>query len=80
MIPTAGIRSTEQDVAKNDVVILTLATHEAEGFDGYQGAGFRINEQASFLREGEYYDEMKALYPFLNRVLAVKVKEVKQLP
>lgn len=52
MIPAAGMRSTEQDVAKNDVVILTLATHEAEGFDGYQGTGFRINEQASFLREG----------------------------
>lgn len=79
LIPAAGMRSTEEDVEKNDEIILTLAAREVEGFNGYQGTGFRINGQASFVSEGEDYDKMKELYPFLNRVLVVKVKEAKQL-
>ena len=73
------MRSTEQDVAINDKVILTLATREVEGFNGYQGTGFRINGTAKFLTEGNYFDEMKAKYPFLRSVLQVTVSEMKQL-
>lgn len=79
LIPAAGMHSTEEDVAVNNQVILTLAARDVEGFNGYQGTGFRINGQASFLSEGEYFDEMKEKYPFLNRVLEVKVTEAKQL-
>lgn len=73
------MHSTEEDVAVNNQVILTLAVRDVEGFNGYQGTGFRINGQAIFLSEGEYFDEMKEKYLFLNRVLEVKVIEAKQL-
>lgn len=79
LIPAAGMRSTEQDIEVNDKVILTLATREVEGFKGYQGTGFRVNGTAKFLTEGNYFDEMKAKFPFLRSVLQITVAELKQL-
>lgn len=79
LIPAAGMTSTEKDVQINDKVILTLAAREVEGFNGYQGTGFRIEGRASFLDHGDYFDEMKAKFPFLNRVLEVTVSSSKQL-
>ncbi len=79
LIPAAGMTSTENDVNVNSRVILTLAAREVEGFNGYQGTGFRVEGTASFLEEGAYFDEMKEKYPFLNRVLAVTVQSAKQL-
>lgn len=81
LIPAAGMKMTMHDIEEcgNDDIILTLAAREVMGFNGYQGTGFRILGKASFLDEGVYFDEMKEKYPFLNRVLQVKVKECKQL-
>lgn len=79
LIPAAGLKTTEMDVEKNDRVILTLATREVEGYNGYQGTGFRVEGNAAFLQDGPYYDEMKQKFPFLNRVLEVKVRVAKQL-
>ena len=79
LIPAAGMHSTEQDVAVNDKVILTLATREVEGFNGYHGTGFRINGTAKFLVDGAYFDEMKKLFPFLRSVLQITVTNLKQL-
>ncbi len=79
LIPAAGMTSTEKDVQVNNKVILTLAAREVEGFNGYQGTGFRIEGTANFLDQGDYFDEMKAKFPFLNRVLEVTVSSSKQL-
>lgn len=79
LIPAAGMKSTEADVKVNDDVILTLGAREVEGFNGYQGTGFRIEGKALFLSEGEYFDDMKEKYPFLNRVLQITVSSSKQL-
>lgn len=79
LIPAAGMRSTEADVNINQSVLLTLAAREVEGFNNYQGTGFRITGEASFLSEGPYFDEMKEKYPFLRKVLQVKVIDSKQL-
>ncbi|CAM4076923.1 pyridoxamine 5'-phosphate oxidase family protein [Streptococcus penaeicida] len=79
LIPAAGMRSTEEDLAVNNQLILTMAAREVEGFNGYQGTGFRINGIANFLTEGKYFEEMKEKYPFIRSVLQVKVTEAKQL-
>lgn len=78
-IPAAGMTSTEADVKVNDKVKLTLAAREVEGFNGYQGTGFRIIGKAEFLSSGPVYDMMFEKYPFLNRVLVVTVESAKQL-
>lgn len=79
LIPAAGMRSTEEDVAFNNQLILTLAARDVEGFNGYQGTGFRIKGSASFLTKGSYFEEMKEEYPFIRSVLQVKVSDLKQL-
>lgn len=45
LIPAAGMTSTEEDLAVNDQLILTLAARQVEGFNNYQGTGFRINSK-----------------------------------
>ncbi|MBA2796106.1 FMN-binding protein [Streptococcus porcinus] len=79
LIPAAGMRSTEEDIAINNQLILTLAARDVEGFNGYQGTGFRINGSASFITEGPYFEEMKEKYPFIRSVLQVEVTTLKQL-
>lgn len=79
LIPAAGTTSTEEDLAVNDQLILTLAARQVEGFNNYQGTGFRINGKGEFLTEGPYFDEMKEKYPFIRKVLQVTVSDLKQL-
>lgn len=79
LIPAAGMTSTEADVAHNNRLILTLGSRDVEGFNGYQGTGFRVEGTAQFLSEGAYFEEMKAKFPFLKRVLQVTVNSCKQL-
>lgn len=79
LIPAAGMHSTEGDITENNRIILTAGAREVEGFNGYQGTGFRVEGTASFLTEGPVYDKMHAEFPFLSRVLAVKAETAKQL-
>ncbi|RPA55180.1 pyridoxamine 5'-phosphate oxidase family protein [Aerococcus agrisoli] len=79
LIPAAGMTSTEEDLVVNDQLILTLAARQLEGFNNYQGTGFRINGKGEFLTEGPYFDEMKEKYPFIRKVLQVTVSDLKQL-
>ncbi len=79
LIPAAGMTSTEEDLVVNDQLILTLAARQVEGFNNYQGTGFRINGKGEFLTEGPYFDEMKEKYPFIRKVLQVTVSDLKQL-
>lgn len=79
LIPAAGMTSTEEDLAVNANLILTAGTREVEGFNGYKGTGFRITGTAAMIEKGDEFDMMKEKYPFLRKVLEVKVKEAKQL-
>ena len=79
LIPAAGMTSTEEDLAVNANLILTAGTREVEGFNGYKGTGFRITVTAAMIVKGDEFDMMKEKYPFLRKVLEVKVKEAKQL-
>lgn len=79
LIPAAGMTSTENDVLVNPEIILTLGSRDVEGYNNYQGTGFRIEGTARFIGEGDEYDEMFGKFPFLKRVLEVKVNSSKQL-
>lgn len=79
LAPIAGFTSVQQDVAVNDRVIMTLGSREVEGFNGYQGTGFLIEGRARFTDSGEEFDQMKAEYPFMNKLLEITVESVKQL-
>lgn len=79
LIPAAGMTSTEADVNVNNRVKITLAARQVEGFNGYQGTGFRLEGIARFVSEGAEYDMMFEKYPFLKRVLEITVDSAKQL-
>ncbi len=79
LIPAAGMTSTQNDIENNNRVIVTLAAREVEGYNGYQGTGFRVEGTADFVDSGEVYDMMKAKYPFLRSVLVIHAASAKQL-
>lgn len=79
LIPAAGMHSTENDVKQNNRVKVTLGSKEVLGFNNYQGTGFLIEGIASFVESGEEYNLMKEKFPFLSRVLKIKVTSLKQL-
>ena len=79
LIPAAGMKKTEANVEVNNRVQLALGTRNVEGYNGYQGTGFRIEGTAKFLTEGADYDMMYKKYPFIRSVLEVTVNSAKQL-
>ncbi len=79
LLPAAGMNSTEADVKVNSKVKMTLGAREVMGFNNYQGTGFLINGTASFIESGDEYDMMKEKFPFLRKVLEIKVDTIKQL-
>ena len=78
-LPAAGMTSTEEDLAVNANLILTAGTREVEGFNGYKGTGFIITVTSAMIEKGDEFDMMKEKYPFLRKVLEIKVESVKQL-
>jgi len=79
LLPAAGMHSTEADVKVNNKVKLTLGSKEVEGFNNYQGTGFLIKGIANFVETDEDFNMMKERYPFLRKVLEIKVESAKQL-
>lgn len=79
LAPIAGFTSVQSDVAQNDQVILTLGSREVEGFNNYQGTGFLVEGRARFLDSGDEFVQMKAKFPFMNKMLEVTVESAKQL-
>lgn len=79
LIPAAGMKQTEANVEVNDRVLLALGTRDVEGFNGYQGTGFRIEGRATFLTSGPDYEMMRQKYPFIRSVLAITVDVAKQM-
>ena len=78
-LPAAGFTSTEADVKENNKVLVSLGSKEVEGFNGYQGTGFRLEGTARFIKSGEDFDMMKEKFPFLTRVLEITTTSAKQL-
>lgn len=79
LIPAAGLKSTESDVNKNPRVKITLGSKEVIGFNNYQGTGFLIEGNAKFYDSGANFDMMLEKFPFITRVLEIKVDKLKQL-
>lgn len=77
LIPAWKMRRTEQNILKNNRVLLTLGSKEVQGRMG-PGTGFLVEGTARFVTSGAEYDEMKAKFPFLTRVLEVTVASLKQ--
>ncbi|MDR2008580.1 MAG: pyridoxamine 5'-phosphate oxidase family protein [Alphaproteobacteria bacterium] len=79
LAPAAGMWSLEEDLKSNNKVILLLAAREVEGFNGYQGTGFRLEGTAKLVEEGSEFTMMKEKFSFLRKVLEITPITSKQL-
>lgn len=77
LIPAWKMRKTEQNTLQNNRVLLTLGSKEVQGRMG-PGTGFLLEGTARFIKSGAEFDDMKAKFPFLTRVLEVTVVSLKQ--
>ena len=78
LIPAAGMAKTEEYLAKNPKLKLTLGSKEVIGTIG-PGAGFSLEAVGSFLDSGVEFDMMKEKFSFLTRVFEVTVTKATQM-
>lgn len=79
LIPAYGFRKTQKNVDVNSKVKIALGSKEVLGYKDYQGTGFIIEGNASYIESGEEYDMMKSKFSFLTRVLEITVDKAKQM-
>ena len=77
LAPAAGMKKLEENVAVNNRIKITLGSREVMGYHS-MGTGFALEGTVNFIDSGAEFDEMKAKFPFLNRVLEVTVTSIKQ--
>ncbi len=77
LIPAAGMKKTEKNIELNKNVKVTLGSKEVKGLWG-PGAGFLLEGEAEFIYEGEEFEFMKNIFPFMSRVLAINVNKITQ--
>ncbi len=77
LIPAAGMRETQKNIAQNNNIKITLGSRDVMGFKS-MGSGFLVEGTAKFLESGEEYDLMKEKLPFLSRVLEVTPESIQQ--
>ncbi len=77
LMPAGRMNKTEENIGGDNRVKLTAGSREVQGLN-YKGAGFLITGTASFRKEGDSFDRMKARFPWARAVLEVKVDTVKQ--
>lgn len=77
-LPAAGMHSIEETLQQENALKLTLGSKEVNGLAGFPGAGFHLTGEGIFHTEGDAFDEMKERFPWLTRVIEVKVQKVEQ--
>lgn len=75
LIPAAGMHSIEQ--ASDKSLTLTFGAHQLSGSEGI-GRGYYVDGQGEFQTSGNFYDQMKAKFPWMRAVLIVHVTKIEQ--
>lgn len=77
LIPVGGMNQTEQNISRNNRVLLTVANREVQG-KMYKGTGFLIKGDAKFVKTGSDYTMMKEKFPWARAVLEVTIESAEQ--
>ncbi len=75
--PVGGMRKTESNIQQNNMVLMTLGSREVQGYHS-PGTGFLINGTATFIYEGDEFDQLKQKYSWARAVLEIKPDSVTQ--
>lgn len=77
LIPAGGMLRTEDNVALNSKVLVTLGSKAVEGKRG-PGTGFLIKGSAAFKPEGPEFDLLKGKFVWLRSALVITVESAEQ--
>lgn len=77
LIPAGRMKKTEDNIASDPRVLVTIGCKKVIGFQG-AGCGFLISGTASFLYNGQDYELMKKKFPWLRAVLSIKAQTLTQ--
>lgn len=77
LIPAGYMHRTEENIAFNPEVLLTMASSKVPGLHG-PGAGFLIKGKAAFIASGPDFDLLKSKYAWLRAALVVTPDSVTQ--
>ncbi|WP_281276038.1 pyridoxamine 5'-phosphate oxidase family protein [Geomonas edaphica] len=77
LVPVGYMHLTENNLAQNPRVLMTLGTREVEGTHG-PGTGFLVEGQGTVVDNGASFDSTKAQFPWARAVLEIKVTSAKQ--
>ncbi|TGU72972.1 pyridoxamine 5'-phosphate oxidase family protein [Geomonas terrae] len=77
LVPVGYMHLTENNLAQNPRVLMTLGTREVDGTHG-PGTGFLVEGQGTVVGSGATFDSTKAQFPWARAVLEIKVTSAKQ--
>ncbi len=78
LIPAGGMHQTEENLAANPKVLLTVGAREVAGRRGQPGTGFLVTGTAEFLSAGEDFDRIKAKFGWARAALKITVESATQ--
>ncbi|HJV46905.1 MAG TPA: pyridoxamine 5'-phosphate oxidase family protein [Bacillota bacterium] len=76
--PAGGMKTTEENITKDNRVVMSVGCREVEGFHG-PGTGFRIKGTAAFLTSGSEFEEVKQRFPWARAVVEITTQSIEQM-
>ena len=77
LIPAGRMNETEKNIAKNNMVKLTIGSREVQGLS-YKGTGFLITGTAKFVKEGPMFNVIKEKFSWARAALEITIETVVQ--
>lgn len=77
LVPAGRMRITQENMEKDNRVLLTLGSREVDGFRS-KGTGFLIEAAGEFLDRGKDYDIMKERFPWMRSALRLIPENITQ--
>ena len=77
LIPAGYMNTTENNIEKNNQVLITLGSRKVEGFNG-PGTGFIIKGTAEFVSNGPEFELIKGKFPWARAALRVTIDSATQ--
>lgn len=79
LIPAAGMHSIQNDLQEDPerALTITIGSYSFPGKSG-MGRGYHIHGSGSFIKDGAYFEQMKAQFNWIRAVLVVKINDIEQ--
>jgi hypothetical protein len=77
LIPVGRMNETEKNIARNNMVKLTIGSREVQGLS-YKGTGFLITGTAKFVKEGPMFNVIKEKFSWARAALEITIETMVQ--